>query len=59
MTIAQSNANSHVIVHADDTDIFVLLLHYYDKLKLKSKMYMESPRLDPQTIDIEATVNKM
>ena len=40
---------------ADDTDIYILLLHYYNQKELNIQMFMESPVHGRQTIDIWAT----
>ncbi|KAG1656070.1 ARL14 effector protein [Nymphon striatum] len=42
MMLAESNLS--VEVEADDTDIFVLLLNFYNLLNLNSRMYMEAPQ---------------
>ena len=35
LSCAEENANSKITVIADDTDVFVLLMHYYKKANLK------------------------
>jgi len=47
-----------VSVIADDTDIFLLLLHHYQNEGLTSAMFMTSPVQQRSTIDIKATVEK-
>ena len=47
-----------VSVIADDTDIFLLLLHHYQNKGLTSAMFMTSPVQQRSTIDIKATVEK-
>ena len=42
-------------VMADGTDIYILLLHYYNQKKLNIPIFMESPVHRRQTIDIRAT----
>ena len=42
-------------VMADDTDVYILLLHYYNQKELNIPMFMESPVHGRQTIDIRAT----
>ena len=45
-------------VMADDTDVYILLLHYYNQKELNIPMFMESPVHGRQTIDIRATVKE-
>ena len=45
-----------VSVIADDTDVFVLLIHHYQNEGLTSAMFMTSPVQQRSTIDIKATV---
>ena len=45
-------------VRTDDTDIFVLLLHYYDKLDCSSTIYMEYPKIYRTKLDIQSTARK-
>ena len=47
-----------ITIRADDTDIFVLLLHFYDKLDCSSTIYMESPKKDRTKLDIQSTARK-
>ena len=47
-----------ISVIADDTDVFVLLLHHYQNEGLTSAMFMTSPVQQRSTIDIKATVEK-
>ena len=47
-----------VSVIADDTDVFVLLIHHYQNEGLTSAMFMTSPVQQRSTIDIKATVEK-
>ena len=42
-------------VTADDSDVYILLLHYYNQKELNIPMFMESPVHGRQTIDIRAT----
>ena len=44
-----------VSVMADDTDVYILVLHYYNQKELNIPMFMESPVHGRQTIDIRAT----
>jgi len=45
-------------VISDDTDVFILLLHYYQKANLAIPITMESPSQGRVAIDIKATVKK-
>ena len=47
-----------VSVMADDTDVHILLLHYYNQKELIIPMFMESPVHGRQTIDIRATAKE-
>ena len=43
---------------ADDNDVYILLLHYYNQKKLNIPMFMESSVHGRQTIDIKATAKE-
>ena len=43
---------------ADDTDVYILLLHYYNQKELNIPMFMESSVHRRQTIDIRATAKE-
>ena len=43
------------VVLADDTDIFVLLLHFIHTGDLKSEVVMQSPKRSSRPIDVNAT----
>ena len=45
-------------VMADDTDVYILLLHYYNQKDLNITMFMESSVHRIQTIDIRATAKE-
>ncbi|KAG7164002.1 hypothetical protein Hamer_G014467 [Homarus americanus] len=45
-------------VISDDTDVFMLLMHYYLSQKLTCKIFMEGTSPSRSTIDIKATVEK-
>ena len=47
-----------VSIMADDTDVYILLLHYYNQKELNIPMFMESPVHGRQTIDIRATAKE-
>lgn len=47
-----------VSVIADDTDVFILLLHHYFERQLTSHMIMESPIHGRTVIEIQATVKQ-
>lgn len=52
---AKEKSNTIVVV-ADDTDVFVLLLYHYMKESLTSPMFMSSPVQRRSLIDIKGTV---
>ena len=45
-------------VMADDTDVYILLLHYYNQKELNIPMFMESSVHGRQTTDIRATAKE-
>ena len=45
-------------VMADDTDVYILLLHYYSQKELSIPMFMESSVHGRQTTDIRATAKE-
>ena len=45
-------------VMADDTDVYILLLHYYNQKELNIPMFIESSVHRIQTIDIRATTKE-
>ena len=45
-------------VMADDTDVYILLLHYYSQKELNIPMFMESSVHGRQTTDIRATTKE-
>ena len=49
---------SHISVICDDTDVFVLLIHFYCKQRLNCRVTMESPIVGRSVIDITATAHK-
>ena len=58
LSCAAENAKSKVTVVADDTDVFVLLLHYHHMANLKNVVLMESPIKGRTVVDIGKTVQK-
>ena len=53
------NGNDARVVVADDTDVFVLLLHFKHNGSLgNGPVYMESPLRQRGVIDIDATLQK-
>ena len=52
--VAYVGANTSVII-ADDTDVFVLLLHFQHFNNIRGKIIMESPVKDRAVIDMNAT----
>ena len=55
--VLKCGANA-VSVIADDTDVFILLLHYYQKANLAVPITMESPSQGRVATDIKGTVKK-
>ena len=58
LSCAAENAESKIIVVADDTDVFVLLLHYHHMANLKNVVLMESPIKGRTVVHIGKTVQK-
>jgi hypothetical protein len=58
LSCTKNDENAKVSVICDDTDVFVLLLHYYHKTKMANKVLMESPIKGRSIIDIAKTVDK-
>ena len=58
MSCAAENEESKIIVVADDTDVFVLLLHYHHMANLTNVVLMESPIKGRTVVDIGKTVQK-
>ena len=58
LSCAVKNAESKITVVADDTDVFVLLLHYHHMANLKNVVLMESPIKGRTVVDIGKTVQK-
>lgn len=57
--IAVSRENPEVItIVSDDTDVFVLLLHYYQEYNISTCVLMESPVQERTVVDIGETVKK-
>ena len=54
---AQENQKG-VSVVSDDTDVFVLLLHYYQTSNLSIPVVMESPIKERAVIDTRQTVQR-
>ena len=50
--------NGNVLIVADDTDIFVLLLHFRYKGNLQCHIFMSSPVAGRALIDIDETIEK-
>ena len=48
--------NQYICVVSDDTDVFILLVHFYSKENHCCKLYTESTGKEHILIDIEATV---
>ena len=58
LSCASENAESKITVVADDTDVFVLLLHYHRMANLKNVVLMESPIKETTVVGIGKTVQK-
>ena len=58
MMCAQSDEQSAITVISDDTDVFVLLVHYYQTEHMKNHVTMESPIKERTVTDIGKTVEK-
>ena len=58
MVLVAREPNTGVSVISDDTDVFVILLYYYQKLNLTTVVIKDSPVQERTTIDIRATVNE-
>ena len=52
------NGAKHVCIICDDTDVFILLVHFYCKLRLECGVTMESPIAGRSSIDIKATAQR-
>ena len=57
LTVSRENPAGITVV-SDDTDVFVLLLHYYLEYLLTLLVTMESPIKDHVVVDIGKTVEK-
>jgi len=55
MVKAVENGVKRINIVCKDTDFFVLLLHFYAKLKLTCRLTMEGTSAERTTIDIMAT----
>jgi len=53
--IAQSGAQSIKVI-SDDTDVFVLLMHFFSKQKLCCRLIMEATSSGRASVDIQASV---
>lgn len=58
MLSVRNNETSDITVISDDTDVFILLLHYYHSGSMKNRITMESPIKERTVIDIGKTVEK-
>ena len=56
--VACSANSSSISVISDDTDVFILLCHYYDSLVMTCQLAMEATSGERKKIDIAATVDK-
>ena len=46
-------------IQCDDTDVFVLMVHYVHKYQLKNTVLMEATKSGRQAIDIHLSIEKM
>ena len=58
LSITNGNKACTIKVIADDTDVFVILLYYYNKYSLNCCIVMEETSKDRNCVDIKATVQK-
>ena len=58
LSCAAENAESKITVAVDDTDVFVLLLHYHHMANLKNVVLLESPVKGRTVADIGKTVQR-
>ena len=58
LSITNEGETCTIKVIADDTDVFVLLLYYYNKYNLDFCIVMEDTSKDRKCVDIKATVQK-
>ena len=58
MLSARNNEDSNITVISDDTDVIILLLHYYHAGSMKNRITMESPIKERTVIDIGKTVRE-
>ena len=56
--ITNGNEACNIKVIADDTDVFMLLLYYYNKYSLNCCIVMEETSKNRKCVDIKATVQK-
>ena len=54
--VRDENPATNVLVKCDDTDVFVLLVHYYSKLNLTCCLMMQGPVKGRKLIDVGLTV---
>ena len=59
MMCARTNEQSEITVVSDDTDVFILLVHYYHTENMRNHIIMESPIKERTAIDIGKTVRNM
>ena len=56
---AAKEENKHVVVVADDTDVYILLLYHYQAESLNTPMKLKSTQAGRAFIDVTATVRKL
>ena len=58
LSCTKNERTAKLSVICDDTDVFVLLLYYYNKTGMTNRVFMESPIKGRSIIDVEKTVDK-
>ena len=56
--LKENSMNANIRVISDDTDVFVLLLHFYKQLHLTCQIVMEATSRGKKCIDIKASVKE-
>ena len=56
---AAKEENKHVVVVADDTDVYIPLLYYYQAESQNTPMKLKSTQADTVFIEVTATVRKL
>ena len=56
--VQNANGDLHIKVICDDTDVFILLIHFYVEEQMTVNVSMESPRSGRAIVDIHQTAKK-